>query len=195
MGRLGNFGEIKNSENTNMTETEPSLPANVDKRKLQLSGNTNSRYEMNTPATIDYHLAQGTLSKDAINSAVGGKDGHKGKLRGAGREYFLSSDSDPAHKPSGRYLAEDNPGNSAKERQENLQTPKYNDCGSVNKVQSTRPTFVLESRIAKQPNFAKDCGYEARDGMKQIITPSKNPKGPIADGTYKIVEDNKQDKC
>lgn len=175
-----------------LPHVERAEPTSRDKRKLKLGNDTNSRYEIDTPNTIDYYLERGALSKDAVNSAVGGKDGHKAKLAGPGREYFLTSDSNPNHKPSGRYLTEENPGASAKERQNNLQTPKYNNCQRVNKVRSTRPTVVFESRIAAQPDFAKECGYEAHDGMKQIITPSIY--GPLRDGTYKITEDSSQGK-
>lgn len=162
------------------------------KQKLRNHVSPNSRaFTMNTPATIEHMASQfdkeGKKHFDNHLAAGGGIDGQRGRLRGAGRDYWLTSSSDG--RASGRFLTDEHPGDTAKKRQENLQTPTSNDCSRVEKVRADKPSVVLESRVAPQEKWAKEAGYNAQDGIKQIYTPSRNPKGPIESGKYTVIFD------
>ena len=165
------------------------------KRKLRDHVSPNSRgFTMNTPATIEYMATQ--FDKEGKKhfydhlSAGGGIDGQRCRLRGAGREYWLTSSSDG--RASGRFLTDEHPGDTARKRQENLQTPPTNDCSRVERVRADKPSVVLESRVAPQEKWAKEAGYKAQEGIKQIYTPSRNPKGPIESGKYRVIFDKEK---
>lgn len=153
-------------------------------------------YQMNTHATIEHMAEQfdekGKAYFDSHLAAGGGIDGQRAHLRGTGSEYWLTSSSDG--RASGRFATEEHPGGTAKERQENLQTPKSNDCSRVEKIRADKPSIVLESRVAPQTEWAEEAGYTAREGIKQIYTPSRYPEGPIESGKYTVIYDKKEEK-
>lgn len=162
------------------------------KRELKNHVSPNGKdFKMNTPATIEHMASQfdkeGKKYFDSHIAAGGGIDGQRAKLRGSGREYWLTSSSD--RRASGRFATDEHPGATAQERKENLQIQPGNDCGKIEKIRADRPSVVLESRVAPQTEWAKEAGYNAREGVKQIYTPSLNPNGPIESGKYTVLFD------
>lgn len=165
------------------------------KQKLRNHASLNNReFAMNTPATIEHMASQfdkeGKKHFDNHLAAGGGIDGQRARLRGSGRDYWLTSSSDG--RASGRFLTDEHPGDTAKKRQENLQTPMTNDCSRVERIRADKPSVVLESRVSPQEKWAKEAGYNAREGIKQIYTPSRNPKGPIESGKYTVIFDKEK---
>lgn len=167
------------------------------KRELKNHFSPNEKgFKMNTPATIEHVRSQfdeeGKKYFDSHIAAGGGIDGQRAKLRGSGREYWLTRSSDG--RASGRFATDEHPGATAQERKENLQIQPGNDCGKVEKIRADRPSVVLESRVAPQTEWAKEAGYNAREGVKQIYTPSLNPNGPIESGKYTVLFDKQGNK-
>lgn len=151
------------------------------------SANTYS-YTMNTPKTIEHMREQMDDEEvsyfDSQIAAGGGTDGQRAHLRGTGREYYMTSSSEK--KASGNFLTEDSPGGTPMERKENLQLPPENDASVVDNVVSQKPAIVLTSKVVPQEQWAKQGGYEALGGMKQVFTPNHNKDGAIDAGIYKI---------
>lgn len=147
-------------------------------------------YTMNTPKTIEHMREQMDERRrdyfDCQIDAGGGIDGERAHLRGAGREYYLTSSSDKL--ASGNFLTEESPGETPSERKENLQLPPENDATVVDKVISQRPAVVFTSTVAQQEKWAEQSGYEAKEGVEQVFTPSRNKKGAIEAGIYKIMQ-------
>lgn len=138
---------------------------------------------MNSPATI-YNIGtrMDPKSQEFYTKALYSGDNPKVKLIRRGEEFYKTGD-----KASGNFLAREHPGKTALERKENLQLPPENDAKSVSKVKSKRPQIVIESKIVPQPKWAKEGGYTAQPGIKQIYTPNVNPGGAIKDGRYKVI--------
>ncbi len=160
----------------------------IVRRIGRLAESTGEKFTMNSPKTIEHIENQMTpAGKEKLNEAKkSGIGDPKVRLHGKGEEFYLTG------KGSGRYLTDEHPGKTPLERKENLQLPKGNDAKDVDKVRSTKARPLLESRVAPQEGFAKDSGYEPREGMKQIITPTKDyklkdgkdEKSPMATGMY-----------
>lgn len=166
---------------------------NMSTGKSAISGvvqPSNGHFSMNTPRTIDEIRAQMNEQQKAYFdkqiSAGGGVSGQRTHLQGAGKEFYLTSSSEK--KASGNFLTQNHPGVTAQQRKENLQLPYGNDASVIDKVRSVKAAVVLTSQIAAQEEWAKQSGYTARTGMKQVFTPNLNTNGAIADGIYEIVE-------
>lgn len=195
--KLGNLDNIDSPEKkTHIKTTEPVVPTEVDKRKLDnLSSQkrkpdirgvdaSKRNYHMNTPSTM-YEIGKrmNPKSQEFYTKALYSGDTPRAKLIGKGKEFYMTGE-----KASGNFLTKEYPGKNATERRENLQLPKSNDGKKVIKVKSTRPQVVIESNIAAQPEWAKENGYKARQGIKQIYTPNTNPEGAISDKRYEKVK-------
>lgn len=172
------------------------------KRKISGFSKETKDYTMNSHATIegirDQYDENGKKWFDSVlNSGVDGMDGWNVRLKGAGERYFMtsnsSSENNPDHKASGNFLSKEYPGDTAKERAQNLQLPPENDGGKVSVVESTKPAVVMESKVAPQPAWAEESGYEATEGIKQIFTPTQDTKGAIHAGIYKEVPSEEND--
>ena len=188
--------KYKETAQQDIKEEEPEK-LQPEKRTIRSFSRDAKDYTMNSRGTIEHIRDQydenGKQWFDSVlESGVGGIDGWKVRLRGTGERYFITSDSSSENntekKASGNFLARENPGNTQKERVENLQLPPENDGGKVTVVESTRPAVVMESKVAPQEEWAKKSGYEAREGVKQTFTPTRDIKGAIHAGIYKEVD-------
>jgi len=166
---------------------------NMSTGKSAISGvvqHSNGRFTMNTPRTIDEIRAQMNEQQKAYLdkqiAAGGGVVGQRAHLQGTGKEFYLTSSSEK--KASGNFLTQEHPGVTAQHRKENLQLPYGNDASVIDKVRSVKAAVVLTSQIIAQEEWAKQSGYTARTGMKQVFTPNLNMNGAISDGIYEIVE-------
>lgn len=163
---------------------------NMSTGKSAISGvvqHSNGRFTMNTPRTMDEMRAQMNEHQKAFfDSRIAAGIGQKAHLQGAGKEFYLTSSSE--EKASGNFLTHEHPGVTAQQRKENLQLPRNNDASVIDKVRSIKAAVVLTSQVAAQEEWAKQSGYTARTGMKQVFTPNLNMNGAIADGIYEIVE-------
>ena len=173
--------------------TSEQISHNISTGKNAISGvvqHSNSRFTMNTPRTIDKMRAQMNEQQKAYFdkqiAAGGGVVGQRAHLQGEGKEFYLTSSSEK--KASGNFLTQEHPGVTAQHRKENLQLSYGNDASVIDKVRSVKAAVVLTSQIAAQEEWAKQSGYTARTGMKQVFTPNLNTNGAIADGIYEIVE-------
>lgn len=185
------------SANDNPKHGDRTEALHQPKRDLKNHVSSNGKdFKMNTSATIEHIAAQfdeeGKKYFDSHIAAGGGIDGQRGKLRGAGSEYWLTSSSDG--RASGRFATDKHPGATAQERKENLQIQPGNDCSKVEKIRADKPSVVFESRVAPQIEWAKEAGYNAREGVKQIYTPSLNPNGPIESGKYTVLYDKQRNR-
>ena len=126
--------------------------------------------------------------KERFDQALDSGTGNRVKLIGSDSKFNMVSGSKGL--ASGNYLTPDDPGATPQEWQKNLQLPPSNDAARVNQVQSTRPQLGVISQIKPQPGFAKEAGYEAAPGVRQVYTPNNNPNGAIADGRYKVVDNH-----
>lgn len=163
---------------------------NMSTGKSAISGvvqHSNGHFTMNTPRTMDEMRAQMNEHQKAFfNDRIAAGIGQKAHLQGAGKEFYLTSSSE--EKASGNFLTQEHPGVTAQQRKENLQLPRNNDASVIDKVRSIKTAIVLTSQVAAQEEWAKQSGYTARTGMKQVFTPNLNTNGAIADGIYEIVE-------
>lgn len=157
---------------------------------------TKHSYTMNTPKTIEYMRNQmSNKGKEYFDSQIeagGGVNGQCAHLHGVGKEYFMTSSSDK--KASGNFLTEENPGATSCERKENLQLPPGNDASVVDRVVSKKTAIVLSSDVAPQEEWAKESGYQAKKGIKQVFTPNLDPKGAIHAGIYEIEQQDNINK-
>ncbi|WP_212793074.1 hypothetical protein, partial [Faecalibacterium prausnitzii] len=172
------------------------------KRRISTFSRETKNYTMNSHATIegirDRYDENGKKWFDSVlDSGVGGIDGWKVRLKGAGERYFMTSDSssenDPNSKASGNFLSKEHPGGTRKERTENLQLPPENDGGKATTVESTKAAVIMESKVAPQKDWAEKGGYEAKEGIKQTFTPTHDLKGAIHAGIYKEVSSEEND--
>ena len=163
---------------------------NMSTGKSAISGvvqHSNGRFTMNTPRTMDEMRAQMNEHQKAFfDSRIAAGIGQKAHLQGIGKEFYLTSSSE--EKASGNFLTQDHPGVTAEQRKENLQLPSNNDASVIDKVRSIKAAVVLTSQVAAQEEWAKQSGYTARTGMKQVFTPNLNTDGAIANGIYEIIE-------
>lgn len=162
------------------------------KKKIKGYSTLSGNYIIDTEATMaTYRAGQNESGKKWFDSVKNAGIGWKAKLKPAGTRYYMTSDSssvgNPAKKATGNFLAEEYPGNTDRERKENLQLGTNNDGGSVDAVESIRATLVFESSVAPQEEWAKECGYKARVGIKQTFTPTYDIKGAIHAGIYRVV--------
>lgn len=153
------------------------------KRKIAgFENRPNKRYDMDSPKTIqEIGRKMDPESQKFYKKALQSGENPKIKLIPKDAEFYKTGD-----KSSGNFLTEKHPGKNALERKENLQLPPENDGKFVSKVKSKRPQLGIESDIVPQPEWAKQAGYTARPGMKQIYTPNTNPEGAISDGRYEL---------
>ena len=198
--KLSQF-QNKNIEQQSDMEETGGEKEEKEKRKISTFSSETKNYTMNSHATIegirDRYDENGKKWFDSVlDSGVGGMDGWKVHLKGAGERYFMTSDSsseeNPEKRASGNFLAKKHPGETAKERTENLQLPPENDGGNVTVVESTRAAVVMESKVAPQEEWAKQGGYEAKEGAEQTFTPTHDLKGAIHAGIYKEIGSPKE---
>lgn len=180
-----------------MTSEQKSCRAITERRMISgICQDHRGRFVVNTPRTIEEIRKQmnDQIWFDERIDAGGGIAGQKVHLQGAGKEFYMTSSS--KDKASGNFLTIDHPGVTVQQRKENLQLPSNNDATVVDRVRSLKPAVVLISRIIPQEKWAKQSGYTARTGIKQVFTPTNNIKGAIEAGIYMIVTgqtiDNKQ---
>ncbi len=167
------------------------------KRTLSHKSSTHSeRLTMNSRATLEYKIEHTDESKredfikEIESSAVGGIDGHRAHLTGAGKElYVMHSEGKLA---SGRFSVKDHPGDDVKKRQEDVQAYFENDCSVLDKVHTTKPVVVFESKVAPQPEWAEKSGYKAREGGTQVYIPLINGRRPIEEGVLSKDKDDKE---
>ncbi|MCD7819886.1 MAG: hypothetical protein LUH07_12695 [Lachnospiraceae bacterium] len=147
-------------------------------------------YVNNTAATISAMRTSmgkdGEAYFDSQIAAGGGIAGQHVQLIGKGQEFYMTSGSEKL--ASGNFLTSSHPGATAQERKTNLQLPHSNDASRVNKVVSARGNIGLRSKVAPQEEWAKESGYEAKEGMEQIFTPTSDKEGAIHAGKYKVKE-------
>lgn len=186
---------VINAKSNEKLSTALSEPVEVTSKRT-LSGKPATdvqSYTMNTPKTVE-HMREQMDDKekayfDSQIDAGGGVDGQRAHLRGVGHEYFMTSSANK--KASGNFLTEESPGETSSERKENLQLPPENDAADVDKVISQKPAIVLISKVAPQKEWAKQSGYEAKEGIKQVFTPNLNKGGAIKAGIYEIKQSKK----
>ena len=144
-----------------------------------LAESTGEKFTMNSPKTIEHMREQMTDNgKAKLDDALSSGRDPKVRLHGKGEDFYLTG------KGSGRYLTDEHPGKTPLERKENLQLPPGNDAKDVDKVRSTSARPLIESKINPQEDWAKESGYKPREGMKQIITPTRDGEAPMASGMY-----------
>jgi hypothetical protein len=171
-------------------ETEPyvkcEIPTNQDRNKLKNYPNHmgKEKYSMNHGATIERmknHLPE--ERKKGFEDALESGTDPKVRLIPKGEEFYRTGSTE-----RGSYFTKDHPGSTRKERQENLQIYPGNDCKDLAKVRSTSPQTGIQSDIKPQPEWAKQAGYKAKPGMKQIYVPSESEKGALGDGRFEVVK-------
>lgn len=148
-------------------------------------------FTMNTPKTIEEIRKQmspsGQAYFDSQIAAGGGVEEQRAHLQGTGKEMYITSGSNgPA---SGNFLTREHPGKTPEERKQSLQLPPENDATRVQKVVSQKPVVVLESDISPQEKWAKEAGYKATKGMRQVFTPNKDVLGALHAEIYALVVD------
>lgn len=148
-------------------------------------------FTMNTPKTIEEIKKQmspvGQAYFESQIAAGGGVEGQRAHLQGTGKEMYITSGS--GGRASGNFLTIDHPGSTPEERRQNLQLPPENDASIVQKVVSKKSAVVLTSSIAPQEQWAKEAGYTAKTGIKQVFTPNNDPAGAIHVGIYALLVD------
>ena len=149
-------------------------------RKIgHLAENTGEKFTMNSPKTIEHMSNQMTDNgKAKLSEALSSGSEPKVRLHGKGEDFYLTG------KGSGRYLTDEHPGKTPLERKENLQLPPENNAEDVDKVRSTKARPLIESTVKPQNEWAEQSGYTPREGMKQIITPTRDGEAPIGSGMY-----------
>lgn len=166
--------------------------ANAGKRTIRGAATLEGVHTIDDEATMEaYRDRQNEAGKKWFDSVKASGIGWRVHLRPSGTRYYMTSDSssvqDPTRRASGNFLSREHPGNTARERVENLQLGTTNDGGRVEMVESTRATVVYESRVAPQKEWAEQCGYKARVGGKQTFTPTYDIKGALHAGLYRVV--------
>ena len=173
--------KANSSTNINKTKIRGIMSPSFTKAKIDSKETIEDIEKRLSPEQLKYF-------KNAIE-AGGGKEGQKVRLRGTGEEYFLTGPSNG--RASGNFLTKEYPGDTARERKENLQLPPGNDAARVEKVRALRPTIVLESIISPQKSWAFESGYTAREGILQVFTPNTNVNGALAAHIYEVINDNR----
>lgn len=162
---------------------------NMSTGKSSISGvvqHSKGRFTMNTSRTIDEIRAQMNEQQKAyFNEQIAAGIGQRVHLQGEGKEFYLTSSFE--EKASGNFLTQEHPGVTVQQRKENLQLPYENDASVIEKVRSVKSAVVLTSQVTAQEKWAKQNGYTARTGMKQVFTPTLNIKGAISAGIYMFV--------
>lgn len=148
-------------------------------------------FTMNTPKTIEEIRKQmspaGQAYFDSQIAAGGGVEGQRAHLQGTGKEMYITSGSNGT--ASGNFLTREHPGKTPEERKQNLQLPPENDATRVQKVVSQKSVVVLESDVSPQEKWAKEAGYKATKGMRQVFTPNKDVLGALHAEIYTLVVD------
>lgn len=177
MKEINKTNELSNQEKGVSSKSE--ISTENSRRKLKDAPNRNNaeKYKMDNGATMERmksHLPE-TRKKD-FNDGIESGANPKVRLIPKGEKFYRTG-----RKDGGSYFTKEHPGFTGNERKENLQLPPDNDGKKLSKVQSARPQLGIQSDINPQPDWAKQAGYEARPGMKQVFVPSSNEYGALAD--------------
>lgn len=177
MKEINQSNELGNKEKGLIPKSE--IPTEDNKRKLKdaPSKGNNEKYKMNQGATME-RMKKNLLEARRKDFNDGLESGSNSKVRliPKGEKFYRTGRND-----GGSYFSKEHPGFSSDERKENLQLHPDNDGKKLSKVQSARPQLGIESDINPQPDWAKQSGYKARPGMKQVFVPSANEHGALAD--------------
>lgn len=193
--------DVSSPETIGDAERKEDIDSNDDgdefEKRMSLCGFRKAKgdWNFNTPATLNErksHLSDNEKEgfEEQLN-AGGGISGQRGHLRGEGREYWLTSSSSK-ERASGRFVTDEIPGNTPEEKRENLQTPPCNKAEITERVVATGPHVAFTSRVSPQEEFAKETGYEAREGVEQTFIPTYNKEGPLKAGILEIKKENKE---
>lgn len=182
--KINKFSEFSNKENGFNPKSE--MPTEENKRKLKNVPNRSGseKYKMNHEATVEQmknHLPE--ERRKHFNDALESGRNPKVRLIPKGENLYRTGRTD-----KGSYFTKEHPGKTSDARKENLQLPPSNNGKELSKVQSIRPQLGIQSDIKPQPGWAKEAGYKARPGMKQIFVPSRNVQGALADDRFKEVK-------
>lgn len=167
-----------------------------DKKTIIGKKNTEGKLIFNTKKTLEE--LKKNMSRDEKEEfdiqidAGGGVEGQRGRLRGAGREYYFTSDL--THRASGRFVTDIHPGNTAEERKENLQLPKSNGAQVLERVKAAKAHIAFVSKVSPQEDFAKESGYVAREGIEQVFIPRKDKRGPVREGLFQVISKENNDE-
>lgn len=177
MKEINKVNELSNHEKGLNSKSE--IPTEDSRRKLKDAPNRNNaeKYKMNHGATMERmknHLPE--ARKKDFNDGLESGSNSKVRLIPKGEKFYRTGRND-----GGSYFTKEHPGFTRDERKENLQLPPDNDGKKLSKVQSARPQIGIQSDINPQRKWAKEAGYEARPGMKQVFIPSSNEYGALAD--------------
>ena len=85
--------KVEAPETKSGLQPEPVNATDEDRKKLSLNHEKSKKYEMDTKANLERDVSKGRLPQYAVDSAVGGKGGHRAKLLPAGKELYRISDS------------------------------------------------------------------------------------------------------
>lgn len=172
-------------ENTDVREEKSDVGKDGVKAIKALSnlfaGKKSQKYIMNTEKTIEKLAEQysdkGPEAEAFFESRLkAGKNSHV-RLKGTAVDFYLTG-----NEASGQFVTEELPGENAEERKENLQLPPSNDAEDIYRVRLKEAQVVIESIVAEQRDFAKQSGYKARDGIKQIFIPPKyGDRSPVVE--------------
>lgn len=168
-------------------DTKFEIPTTENKQKLKDAPNrdSNEKYKMNHDATMDRmkkHLPE--ERKKEFDDGIKSGSNPKVRLIPKGEEFYRTGRTD-----GGSYFTKDHPGKTSDARKENLQLIPSNDAKDLSKVKSKRPQLGIQSDIKPQREWAKEAGYKARPGMKQIYIPSTNDHGALADkDRFKVIK-------
>lgn len=181
-----NSGKITADTNSGETGNPHRDKESEHEQKRSISNKTtphNDKLTMNSRSTLEYKIEHTDESKredfikEIETSAVGGMDGHRAHLVGSGKTFYVMHSEDK--QASGRFSVKDQPDDDIKKRQEEVQAPVGNDCSVVDKVRTTKGVVAFESKVAPQPEWAEEVGYEAREGVTQTYIPLINGRRPI----------------
>lgn len=134
---------------------------------------------MNNEKTIDRmknNLPEGSKGREKFDEALDSGDNTRVRLIPKGEKLYRTGSRD-----SGGYFSKEHPGKTPAERRENLQLYPKNDGEQLSRMTAKRPKVGIQSDIRPQSEWAKEAGYKARPGMKQIYVPSANENGALAE--------------
>lgn len=175
-------------------EVSPEEKNKLNTKRVMPNVNLNPQknYHMNSEKTLDnISKKMNPENRKIFNNEMKSGENPRVKLIPRGAEMYRTGSA-----KKGSFLTEDYPGKTKAERKENLQLPPENKAGRVHQLKATRPQIGVESTIKEQPKWAKESGYQARPGMKQIYIPNSHPKegGALAEGRFEKSNQNQNDR-
>ncbi|WP_074515421.1 RHS repeat-associated core domain-containing protein [Selenomonas sp. WCT3] len=162
-------------------------PSGYDK-KCSLSKSKNQQLvQIGHKGIRKFYAHKGMLKHDEIaTNTIKSFDGPIFIRRGMKGEEFVITSNDKDHLASGVFVTRGSAGATPAERINNLALPPCNKAQIESKVRLTRDQFLLEGKVAPQPQWAKNAGDGIpRDGKKgwQIITDGGRGNNAIEDVT------------